>query len=417
MTTPGRPMPEHGPASGPKSLLFSPWELPHLRVRNRIVRSATYEGLADERGSPRPALGALYRALAEHEVGTIVTGFAYVSARGRAMQPLQCGIDGDDKIAPWADVVAEVRKAPERTVLVLQIAHAGLQTLPGKTGLAAWAPSVWRSRYFGTTPTAMTQGQVLETVEQFAAAALRAKRAGFDAVQVHAAHGYLVHQFLSPLVNRRGDLWGRNRFAFLRSILVAIRHRCGDGFPVFVKLSAGDGLAGGVDLPLACAHAVEMAAAGVEAIEVSFGTMEHALNIFRGGVPIDTVLRHNPLFCDKPRWQLTLWKRFGYPRLRKQLIAFRENYNLEAARRVKEASHLPVIVVGGIRRLAAMEAILSAGDADAVAMCRPFLCEPDLAAKLKASVQTGSRCNNCNECAVMCDAPVSVRCHSPRGAA
>jgi 2,4-dienoyl-CoA reductase-like NADH-dependent reductase (Old Yellow Enzyme family) len=395
-------------------MLFSAWNLSHLGARNRLVRSATYEGLGDDRGYPRPELGALYRTLAEHEVGTIITGFAYVSRRGRAMHPAQCGIDDDDKTAAWERVVSEPRKAGQSTVLLLQIAHAGLQTLSSMTGLEPWAPSVRRSRYFGTTPVEMTEAEVGQAIGEFARAALRAKQAGFDGVQVHAAHGYLVHQFLSPLVNHRRDAWGKDRFLFLAEIIAAIKQACGDTFPVFVKLSAPDGLPGGVDLPQATSYAVRMAESGVEAVEVSYGTMEQALNIFRGGVPLDLVLRHNPLFNRKPRWLLWLWKRFGYPKLQRQLIPFREHYNLEAARRIKQATRLPVMVVGGIRNRNGMEAILSAGDADAVALCRPFVCEPDFGAKLHSGTSAVSQCSNCNRCAVMSDTRTSLRCHQPR---
>jgi 2,4-dienoyl-CoA reductase-like NADH-dependent reductase (Old Yellow Enzyme family) len=395
-------------------MLFSEWKLAHVKAKNRLVRSATYEGLGDEQGYPRPELGALYRTLADNDVGTIITGFSYVSRRGRAMHPFQCGIDDDDKIGAWEKVVSEARRARGRAVLLLQIAHAGLQTLPRVTGTRPWAPSVWRSRYFGARPVAMTDRDVRQAVGEFAAAALRAKKAGFDGVQVHAAHGYLVHQFLSPLVNRRTDGWGKDRFAFLREIIVAAKEACGDGFPLFVKLSAPDGLAGGVDLPLACAYAAKMATIDVEAVEVSYGTMDHALNIFRGAVPLDLILRHNPLFCTKPGWALSLWKRFGYPRLKRELVPFGEHYNLEAARQMKRAANLPVIVVGGIRRLAGMEAILSAGDADAVALCRPFICEPDFATKLRTSAQTTSMCRNCNCCAVMCDSRSSLTCYQPK---
>jgi len=396
-------------------MLFSAWSLPHLSAKNRLVRSATYEGLGDERGRPRPELGALYRKLAEHDIGTIITGFAYVSRRGRAMHPAQCGIDDNDKIASWARVVSEVRRAEPRTLVVIQLAHAGLQTLASVTALVPWAPSVWHSRYFRSRPIEMTEPDVRQTIEEFARAALRAKLAGFDGIQLHAAHGYLIHQFLSPLVNRRRDVWGADRFQFLAETIAVIRSTCGAAFPIFVKLSVPDGLPGGIDLELGAGYAARLAEAGVEALEVSYGTMEQPLNIFRGGVPLDLVLAHNPRFNRTPRCLVPLWKRFGYPKLRRELIAFRQHYNLDAARRIRQVARLPLILVGGIRGRAGAEAILAAGDADAVALCRPLVCEPEFGSRLRSDDSAISLCRNCNRCAVMCDTAATLRCYRSSG--
>ena len=392
-------------------MLFEPWQLANVRARNRVVRSATYEGLGDESGRPRRELGELYRQLADGGVGTIVTGFCYVSRRGRAMQPRQCGINSDDKIAPWEAVVSTVREASEPTVMLMQLAHTGLQTLPRVTGLPAMAPSVRRSPYFRTRPVKMTESDIREVIEQFAAAADRARRAGFDGVQLHAAHGYLIHQFLSPCRNGRTDRWGADRFAFLAEVIRAVKDGCGETFPVFVKISAGDGHRGGVSAALAGEYAARMAELGVEAVEVSYGTMDQALDIFRGGVPIEKVLQHNILFCRKPAWMKRLWKRFVFPRMKRQLIPFTENYNLKAARTVRRAAKIPLILVGGLRRLDAMETILESGAADAIALCRPLICQPDLPNQLKTGRASRSACVHCNLCAVMCDSTEPLRCY------
>ena len=392
-------------------MLFEPWQLANVRPRNRVVRSATYEGLGDRAGRPGPELGELYRCLAAGGVGTIVTGFCYVAQRGRAMQPGQCGIDSDDKIPAWQAVVSAVREVPAHTVMLMQLAHAGLQTLEAVTGAPAMAPSVRRSPYFRTRPVAMTESDIRQTIEQFAAAALRAKHAGFDGVQLHAAHGYLIHQFLSPVCNVRADRWGGDRFAFLAEIIRAVKGACGDTFAVFVKISAGDGHRGGVTAELAGRYAGAMADLGVEAVEVSCGTMDAALNIFRGGVPIGPVLEHNRLFCRKPAWAKWLWKRLVFPRMKRRLIPFSENYNLPGAREVRLATTLPLILVGGLRRLDAMETILESGDADAIAMCRPLICQPDLPNLFQSGRTSWSACANCNLCAVMCDSTEPLRCY------
>ena len=396
-------------------MLFRPWQLKHVVAPNRLVRSATYEGLADEDGRLREELGDLYATLAANDVGTIVTGFNYISRQGRAMQPRQCGIDSDDKTAAWAKVIAKVRSVSEPTVMLMQIAHTGLQTLPEITGLPALAPSVWRSPYFRTTPVAMTPRDIRNVIGEFGAAAARAKQARFDGVQLHAAHGYLIHQFLSPHINQRRDEWGSDRFAFLREIIAAVKEACGDEFPVFVKLSVPDGHPGGVTVPLAIEYAHGMKHAGIEAVEISTGTMDVAFDIFRGGAPIDVALRHNPLFSRKPAWLKWLWRRFAFPRMRRTFPPFSEGYNVAAARAVKEAVGIPVIVVGGMRSLDTMEQTLGSCDADAVALCRPLVCEPDLGRKFKLGAATQSACTNCNVCAVMCDSPRSLRCYRQGG--
>ncbi len=392
-------------------MLFTEWQLKNISAANRLVRSATYEGLADEIGRPLPELGRLYATPAANKVGTIVTGFCYVSRQGRAMHPRQCGIDADDKIAPWEKVVSAVRSASSRTVLLMQIAHAGRQTLPEVTGFPAISPSAGRSPYFKVKAKAMTEADIHEVIEQFASAAARAKKTGFDGVQLHAAHGYLIHQFLSPFTNKRRDRWGEDRFAFMREIIRAVKNTCGDSFPVFAKLSVPDGYPGGIDVSLAILYVREMEQLGVEAVEISYGTMDTPLNIFRGGVQIDRVLQYNMLYNRKPVWMKRLWKRFMLPRAKRQFIPFSENYNLHSARAVKRATEMPVIVVGGIRRLEAMERILESADADAVALCRPFICEPDFASRLKSGRTAKSACTNCNVCAVMCDNNKALRCY------
>jgi 2,4-dienoyl-CoA reductase-like NADH-dependent reductase (Old Yellow Enzyme family) len=397
-------------------MIFDEWQLAHLNARNKVVRSATYEGYGDAHGLPRPELGRLYQTLAENHVGTIITGFAYVNHRGRAMHPAQTSIASDHAVPAWKAVLEPVRALPVRTVMLLQLAHAGLQTIPGAIGAPPLAPSVWRSPYFRARPKAMSNEEIEETICDFAKAAERAKSAGFDGVQLHAAHGYLIHQFLSPFVNRRKDRWGRDRFLFFAEVVKAIRSLCGESYPIFVKLSVPDGHPGGIDVPLACKYAAKMQALGIEAIEVSYGTMDQALNIFRGELPIECVFRVNPFYRSRPRWVLAFVKRFIVPYLRRQLIPFTENYNLSAAAALKAATSLPVVVVGGLRRYTELEAILVSRKADAVALCRPLICEPDLLTRFLEQRSYVSRCNQCNRCAVMCDYTIPLRCYQTHNA-
>jgi hypothetical protein len=154
-----------------------------------------------------------------------------------------------------------------------------------------------------------------------------------------------------------------------------------------------------------------MKAQGVEAVDISYGTMDLPMNIFRGGTPVDRALEHNILFCRYPAWVKRLWRRFVYPRWKRKFLPFTENYNLEDAGMVRRISGMPVILVGGIRRIKDMEDILTSGKADAIALCRPLICEPDLVKQFIQGQSERSRCTNCNLCAVMCDSVNPVRCY------
>ncbi len=392
-------------------MLFNPWQIGAARAPNRLWRAATYEGLADEHGCPTPALGALYARLASGGAGAILTGFCYVSRAGRAMQPRQCGIDADDKIAPWQAVVAAVRDEGRGTLLFMQLAHAGRQTLAAAAEGRVLAPTRKPSPYFRSRPVAMDDGQVRAAIGEFVAAARRAQQAGFDGVELHAAHGYLIHQFLSPYLNHRRDAWGQDRLALLREILAGIRSACGGDFPILVKLSAGDFHPGGVDAELAGDYAGRLHDLGAAAIEVSCGTMDLAMNIFRGGLPVQRVFEHNPLFASRPAWQKALWMRLALPRLRRRLVPFAEAYNRDAARVIRRRSRVPLILVGGLRSRIVIDDILASGDADAVALCRPWIREPELGARFRADSRGRSTCVNCNLCAVMCDSTLPLCCY------
>ena len=398
-------------------MLFSPWRLGTVGVPNRLVRAATYEGMADADGRPSEKLGELYGRLAKAGTGVIITGFCAVHAAGRAMQPRQARIDSDDQLPAWAAVVARVRAASPEAALIMQLAHTGRQTIPAATGERPWAPSARRSPYFRARPRAMREDDIALVIAAFAAAALRAQGAGFSGVQLHAAHGYLLHQFLSPHLNRRTDRWGVDRLAFLAEIVSRIQRECGSEFPLLIKISGEDFHPGGLTPTLAAQYVARMESWGIAAIEVSCGTMDAALNIFRGALPLERVLAHNPFIARKPAYLQALWKRFALPRLKRDLRPFTENYNLPAARAIRNQSAMPLILVGGIRSLTAMEALLARGEVDAISLCRPFVCEPDLAARLKEAVRTGrdrdprARCINCNACAIMCDTSAELRCY------
>lgn len=394
--------------------LFEPLRLKNVTLRNRILRAATYEGLGDGSGSPRPELGELYSRLAAGGCGAIITGFAFVSREGRAMQPGQCGMDTDDKIAPWAAVVGAAKAAAPDIKLFLQLAHAGRQTRREATGLPVRGASARKCTYFRQRVEPMGEEDIRRAIADFAAASARARAAGFDGAQLHAAHGYLVHQFLSPWTNTRRDRWGE-RTLFLSELLKAVKTACGADFPVLVKLSASDDNTPGVRFSDAAAAIKVLEAGGADAAEISYGTMEYALNIIRGAWPVELALKVNPLFNRLPRAALWLWKVFMLRRHLSRLIPFEENYNAAAAAGLQKLTALPLFVTGGLRSLAAMTARVADDGLAGVSLCRPLIIEPDLPDKLRAGLAERSACTQCNLCTIYCDGAEPLRCRYGAG--
>ncbi|NQU42798.1 NADH:flavin oxidoreductase [bacterium] len=403
-----------------RALVFRPLRLGALTLRNRLIRSATYEGLGDRQGMPRvEELTRLYCDLASGGIGAIVTGFTAVSQDGRAMHSGQCGFDSEAKADAWRRVREAVRACDPDVPMIAQLAHTGRQTLETATGKPVVGASSRACTYFRQPVHALDEVGIERIIEAFAAAALRARDAGFDGVQIHAAHGYLIHQFLSPWTNRREDRWGeKDRFCL--EVVERVRERCGPGFSVWIKLSGEEDRTPGVRIADTVRTAQRLESAGVDLLEVSYGTMETALNIIRGACPVNVILKVNPLFSHiSPHWR-PLWKAVVGPKHLYRLKRFTPNYNLAAATAVKEAVSVPVAVVGGIRSLDdAIQCLQGSGGPglDAVGLCRPLIREPDLPARWRNGAASKSTCTNCNLCTVYCDGAVPTECRTPHRAA
>jgi 2,4-dienoyl-CoA reductase-like NADH-dependent reductase (Old Yellow Enzyme family) len=382
--------------------LLQTYRLAGLELRNRIVRSATVENRSTESGEPTVALAEMYRELAEGGVGLIVTGGCYVQRHGRSLRYLT-GIHSDAMVGPLSRLVEVVHGAGAK--IAAQLYHAGRQTRTEVIGEVPLAPSPVVDTLTRVRPRAMTPAEIEETIEAFGLGAERAARAGFDAVEVLAGHGYLVNEFLSRRTNRRDDRWGgslENRARFLLDIVAAVKRGMGRTLPLLVKINSEDHLPHGLTLEESCAVCEWLEQAGVDAIEVTGGTFESALDIARGGVPKKEVL------AQLSGVQKTL-VRLAIPLMRRR-FAFEEAYFLENARKIRSHVDLPIILVGGLRDPVHMEKILAEGDADLLSLSRPFICEPDLVARWQRGDLRPTSCISCNRCFIDIATDRPVRC-------
>ncbi|MEW6220240.1 MAG: NADH:flavin oxidoreductase [Thermodesulfobacteriota bacterium] len=336
-----------------------------MTLANRLVRSATWEGMCDPDGRPTARLADCYRDLARGSVGLIISGYTFVRPDGKQL-PGKMGLHTGGFIGDLGRVVEAVHGEGGR--LCIQLVHAGGQTRAQMAGSQPIAPSAVKVDQFPETPRAMGEDDIRQVVAAFGAAAGRAKEAGADAVQIHAAHGYLACQFLSPLTNRRTDAYGGSidhRARFLLEVLAAIRQSVGPGFPVLVKLNGADFLPGGLELADAVAVAGLLDQAGIDAIEVSGGTPASGMMI-----PVRTDI----------------------------LEPGQEAYHLDLARAVKERVRCPVMVVGGFRSYDVVARAIEREGIDYVSLARPFIREPDLARRWQSGDHAPARCISCNGC-------------------
>ena len=371
-----------------------------IRLRNRIIRSATHEGLADERGFPTDLLLKKYETLARNDVGCIITGFAGVMQNGKSNTHNMLMIDNDSFIDSYKQVTQRVHKY--QTPIILQLAHCGRQTRSKITGLPTVAPSAIKSKSFPEeTPKELSEMEIYEIIDSFVNAIERAKKAEFDGVQLHLAHGFLLSSFLSSHSNRRTDKWGNtmpNKFRIISEIFIRAKQRVGN-FPILVKLNAYDGQKNGMRITESIEVAKMLEFVGCVGIEVSCGVHEDGLFTVRGKrLPITAALKHSFQYKKYSHFIKGVAKYFA-PLLISPTRPH-ENYNVSVAAEIRKYVIIPVIVVGGIRSISSINEIIQNEKADYVSMCKPFIIEPNIVKKFRSNVQTMSKCIDCNYCLI-----------------
>jgi 2,4-dienoyl-CoA reductase-like NADH-dependent reductase (Old Yellow Enzyme family) len=346
------------------NVLFTPAKIGTIEIKNRFVRSATNDRMVTRGGKVTDELVDCYRVLARGEIGLIITGHAYISALGQG-SVRQLGVYDDNLIAGLRLITDAVHEMDGK--VAIQITHAGRQTQKEIINETPVAPSAIPYGLQKVVPRELSDGEIGQIIEDFAGAASRAQEAGFDAVQLHGAHGYLITQFLSPFSNKRTDRWGgdeERRFRFLHEVNKSVREKVGPDFPVFIKLAMKDFVEGGLDVSTSISIARRLSELGIDAIETSGGFSSGMENIRRDVLP-----------------------------------GKGEAYFRAEASRLKKNVDVPVILVGGLRSLSTMESIIEGGDADFVSLSRPFIREPDLVLKLKSGADRAS-CVSCSKCSI-----------------
>ncbi len=343
--------------------LFSPVPLGSLKIKNRFVRSATWEGLATDKGEVTPRLIEMMETLARGEVGLIITGHAYVSPDGQA-SPWQISVATDDSMEGLSSLSERVHA--NGSSIFLQISHAGIfasslldKEAPGPSSIeidTAFRKAKGRE---------MDEEEIKYLIRAFGDAALRAKNAGFDGVQIHAAHGYLLSQFLSPYFNRRRDEYGgdiRGRSKIILEVYRCIREKVGNDFPVIIKLNCEDFLEGGFSFEDMLFVSEKLEQEGIDGIEMSGGTL--------------------------------ISRKFIPSRIREK----KEVYYRKHAMEFKKRLEVPLILVGGIRSLHVCNDLVKNHICDFVALSRPLIREPGLINRWKTGDESPARCLSDNLC-------------------
>jgi len=402
----------------PPNPLTTPLQIGTMTVAGRLFKSATSETRSSTDGFVTDELLEFYEPIARGGTPLIVTGNLYVSLQGKSAAR-QAGIDADHKIPGLRQWVQLAHQHGAR--LIAQLNHGGRQiATPFVPGQPAVSASAVREPALGTQPRPLRTDEIPALVDTFAAAAERTRDAGFDGVQIHAAHGYLLGQFLTPHTNRRTDDYGGsldNRMRLLREVYWAIRHRVGPEFPILLKINGTDMLPPfrqGVHTTDMVRVAKALQDEGLDAVEVSRGTYESwpasVLGHYRGYIRAHI---REGAGAELP-WARRMAMLAAAPvmeRAAEQFAPGGEGFNLAQAEQFTAALNIPVICVGGFHTRAGMQAALTAGSCDAISAARAFIANPYLFRHMQTPLPDAPVCGFCNGC-VARHGGMPVECYS-----
>lgn len=368
-----------------------------LSLKNRFIKSATYEGMYKE-GIPTQKLINHHVDLSKGGVAMTTVAYGAVSAEARTFED-QMFIN-DRSIKSLKKLVQEVHKAGGK--VSMQLTHCGYFS-KNKSAKKIIAPSKIFNAYgflsgLGLSH-AMNQSDIQEVIDTYVKSALALKSIGFDALEIHMGHGYLLSQFLSPLTNKRTDTYGghiANRSRFPLQVVSSIISSVGPDFPILVKLNLEDGIKGGfsVDDCIYVSRKLEMM--GCSAIVLSGGfTSKNPFYLMRGKIPLKGMIQNGSSWAEK----LTMAV-FGPLIIKK--YRFSPNFFLEQAIKVRQAVKMNLVYLGGVDSQKGIEEILDAGF-DFIGLARPLIHDPSFIKKIESGLIERSLCNRCNQCIVEMD--------------
>lgn len=377
------------PALASPSRLFEPLTIGPIRLRNRTVRAAAFEGMCPGQ-RPSPDLLDYHVSVAAGGVG--MTTLAYAAVMRGALTFLH-------QLWLRPEIVPELRRVTDAVHaqgarVSVQLGHAGNMAKRAITGERGLSPSGRFNAYGPTWPRAMDAGDVRRVVTAFGEAVRVAEGAGFDAVEVHAGHGYLISQFLSPYTNRRADAYGgslENRQRFLREVMAEVLRAAGGRLAVLVKMNLSDGFEGGQTLEDAVEIGRTLQRDGAQALVLSGGFVSRTpMYVMRGAMPTRVMGALMPGLLG------VLVQRFGRALIRSE--PYSETYFLDDARVLRRELTLPLVYVGGAASRRDIDRVLAAGF-DGVAMARALIRDPAFVNRLRDEEAGAAGCDHCNYCA------------------
>lgn len=388
--------------------LFEPVRIGPITLRNRTIRAAAFEGMSPNHEVSKELID-YHRSVAAGGIGMTTVAYAAVEQSGLAFaHQLWLRPEAVPGLRTLTDAVHR-----EGARASIQLGHCGNMAKVGVAGGRALAPSAKFNLYGPTLPRAMDAGDIKRVVKSFGDAVRVARDAGFDAVEVHAGHGYLISQFLSPFTNRRDDEYGgplHHRMRFMREAMAEVKKAAGGDVAVVVKTNLRDGFPGGMELEECLEVARTLEQDGADALVLTGGFVSRApMYIMRGPMPTKV------MSVLMPQW----WMRLFVGAFGEWLIPpvpYSDNYFLEDALVVRRELKLPLVYVGGVASRAAADAVMANGF-DAIAMARALIREPDFVKRLEAEEKQGPpapgeqpRCDHCNYCAARIYT-TSMACH------
>jgi len=366
-----------------------------IKLKNRIIRAGCFEGMC-QNGQVTDQLIEHHRRIAEG--GVAMTTVAYCSVS-------HDGLTFEHELWMRKEIVPDLKRLTdavhkERALASIQLGHSGFFTSKNVIGKRPMGASPKLCVFTLSYCREMTEDDISEKIRAFVNAALLAKKAGFDAIEIHAGHGYLLSQFLSPWTNKRKDKYGgslENRLRFPVEVIQQLRKAVGEGFPILIKMNQRDGMPGGIEIEDAIQIARAFERAGASALIPSAGfTSKVPFLMLRGNLPVKEMSRNQSDFLK--RIGLKLFGRFMVPE-----HPYESLFLEEGAKKIKAAVNIPVIYIGGADSLDGMNDIMDAGF-DFIQIGRATIQDPDFVNKLASGETAISDCDHCNRCVAAMDA-------------